>query len=327
MSAMTSRERVQCVLNGGKPDRVPFNFWMDRDIMAKLDEKWGADFRLTHYGVDVIEAFALLPFWWTMPPKMVHDAITSWQVEPIIDDLRKALDLPLPNQGHIDAITQDIEAKRAANPDKAIFALTLAPLEIIFPLRLMEGVMMDMLDYPEVLHELLGRYRNVMIPAMEKVCQSDIDVLYVAGDICSVNGPMISPKLLREFHFEYMKDFVQIAHAAGKKCFYHTDGRQNHLWPMFMEYGFDGVNPVEARYHDYNDFVADTQGKLTLYGGLDNCNIIPNGTVDEVRAQVRSVFDIVGKDGGLILSSHDIPSCVPMENLDAMVDEIKSCTY
>lgn len=32
---MTSRERVQKVLSGQLPDRLPFNFWMDRDRVAE----------------------------------------------------------------------------------------------------------------------------------------------------------------------------------------------------------------------------------------------------------------------------------------------------
>lgn len=90
-SEMASRDRVQRVLNGELPDRLPFNFWMDRDLMAKYDEKWGADFRVTRYGADVIEAFAIMPFWSGLPMKTLNDGKTVWQLEPLVDNMKDAV--------------------------------------------------------------------------------------------------------------------------------------------------------------------------------------------------------------------------------------------
>ena len=138
---------------------------------------------------------------------------------------------------------------------------------------------------------------------------------------------MVSPRHLREFLFDYVKEVVEVAHAAGKKVFYHSDGLLLDILDVYIEYGIDGCNPLEPRYNDAREFVRRTDGKLMLYGGLDNCDIIPNGTVDQVREHVRSQFDILGWQGRLIFSSHDIPSYCPLDNLDAMVDEIKACRY
>ena len=51
---MTSRERVERAIRFEKPDRVPFNFWMDRRRMTELDARYGADFRPRHYGADIV---------------------------------------------------------------------------------------------------------------------------------------------------------------------------------------------------------------------------------------------------------------------------------
>lgn len=58
---MTSRERVNLVLENHIPDRLPFNFWMDRPLMAQLDIKLGENFRISYYDADVIETFPLVP--------------------------------------------------------------------------------------------------------------------------------------------------------------------------------------------------------------------------------------------------------------------------
>ncbi|MGC8844015.1 MAG: uroporphyrinogen decarboxylase family protein, partial [bacterium] len=63
------------------------------------------------------------------------------------------------------------------------------------------------------------------------------------------------------------------------------------------------------------------------YGGLDNSNIIPNGSVEDVKRHIYEVFEVLGKEGKLIFSTHDIPGHCPIENIDAMVSAIKSCRY
>ncbi|MHB9035532.1 MAG: uroporphyrinogen decarboxylase family protein [Armatimonadota bacterium] len=323
---LTSRERVRLVLNGKIPDRVPFNFWMDRDAMEEYDKRWGRDFRLTHYGVDVIEAFACLPFWSNVEMKSIYDGKTIWQTEPLVKNLAEVFDLPLPDPSD-PALYADVAAKREKYPDKAIFAMMIAPLDILQPLRLAENLYMELYDSACEIHQILGRIKPLMIETARRVCKMDIDVLYIAGDICGRDGALVSPRHLREFLFEYLKEVIEIAHSAGKKVFYHTDGYVLDILDLFIEYGFDGINPVEPRYNDPAEFIKRTNGKLVLYGGLDNCNIIPNGNVQDVSEHVMSQFSALGRSGRLIFSSHDIPSHCPLHNLDCMVDTIKNCCY
>ena len=50
----------------------------------------------------------------------------------------------------------------------------------------------------------------------------------------------------------------------------------------------------------------------------------PFGTPEEVRAEVKRIIEVLGKDGGYMLSSvHTIMSDVPPENILAMVDAVE----
>ncbi|MGB9797097.1 MAG: uroporphyrinogen decarboxylase family protein [bacterium] len=323
---MNSRERVQIVLQGGIPDRPPFNFWMDRDKMAELDEKWGADFRITHYDADLIEAFPLINWYPGLTAKTYYDGKTVWQLEPMIDSLNKALDLPLPNPTD-PAIYSDIIEKRKRYPDKAIFVLVGAGLALLEPLRLPQNLYIELYDHPDVVHKVLRRYQPILLELTRRICELDIDVLYIAHDVCGRNGPLLSPKHLREFHFDYIRELVELAHRMGKKVFYHTDGRVMEIIDLFLEYGFDGINPLEYRFNDIRAFREIEGGRLIVYGGLDNSNIIPNGSVEDVKRHIYEVFEVLGKEGKLIFSTHDIPGHCPIENIDEMVSAIKSCRY
>jgi uroporphyrinogen decarboxylase len=63
-------------------------------------------------------------------------------------------------------------------------------------------------------------------------------------------------------------------------------------------------------------------GKNMIFcGGIDTHRILPFGTPEEVRAEVKRVIEILGQGGGYMLASvHTILPDVPAENVLAMVD-------
>jgi uroporphyrinogen decarboxylase len=62
-------------------------------------------------------------------------------------------------------------------------------------------------------------------------------------------------------------------------------------------------------------------GQLTLCGAIDTQKILPFGTPEEVRQEVKRVIEILAPGGGYMLSSvHTIMNEVPPENILAMVD-------
>lgn len=323
---MNSRERVKKVLNRELPDRLPFNFWMDRDLMKKLDEKYGENFRVNHYGVDVIESFFQAEWFPELKREFIMDETTSWQVKPLKESILEAEKLNMPD-AEDERIYQLLKSDRKKYPDKAIFALITTPLDILLSLRLFEGMFLDFYDYPEEVEKFLYRAGNILAGMSRKACALDIDVLYVAGDICSAQGPLMSRDLLVRFGFEPIKGIVDEAKKAGVPVFYHTDGAVMDILDLFIQYGFDGINPLQPHLNDIGIFKKCYGDKLLLYGGLDNCFKIPDGSVEDVINHVEETFEILGKDGGLIASSHDIPKYVPLENVDAMVDTIKGCVY
>jgi uroporphyrinogen decarboxylase len=63
---------------------------------------------------------------------------------------------------------------------------------------------------------------------------------------------------------------------------------------------------------------------LVFCGGIDTHNVLPNGTPDEVRAEVRRVIGALGADGGYMLGAvHTVMGDVPAENVLAMVDAVE----
>ena len=58
-------------------------------------------------------------------------------------------------------------------------------------------------------------------------------------------------------------------------------------------------------------------------GGIDTQKILPFGTPDEVRAQVKERCEIFGKDGGFVFNAiHNVQAGTPVENIVAMLDAL-----
>jgi uroporphyrinogen decarboxylase len=79
----------------------------------------------------------------------------------------------------------------------------------------------------------------------------------------------------------------------------------------------DGMDPVGLK----REFGAH----LTFYGAVDSQKILPYGTPNDVRREVRRLVDTLGKRGRYILASmHLLMDDVPVENVLAMYDEARS---
>ena len=68
-------------------------------------------------------------------------------------------------------------------------------------------------------------------------------------------------------------------------------------------------------------------GRVALIGGLDQHHILTHGTLAEIRAEVRRLFEGFGPDGGYIMSASDHFFETPVENLQAYAAAARECRY
>lgn len=321
---MTSKERVQAAISFQKPDRTPFNFWMDRRLMADYEQRFGPAYRVHHYGADVVETFMDLRF--PSAVESVYESGTHWVTKPALDSVANAVDLPMPNPDD-DFVLDLVKNDRREFPDKFLILDTAGALTIMGGLRRYENVFTDFYDYPEEMTALLDRISDVTARAVERACDCGIDAVYVMDDIGSKNGLLMSPAMLEDWVLRFNRKSIDAAKAACLPVFSHSDGAVMDILDRLVEHGVQVVNPLEPHLNDLEAFRDRYQQphKLAAYGALDTYGIIRTGTPQDVRTHVSSTFELLGTSGGLIFSTHDIPIDTPQENVDAMVDEIKQC--
>jgi len=95
--------------------------------------------------------------------------------------------------------------------------------------------------------------------------------------------------------------------------------------PSLIEMGIDILNPVQwiCPGMKMEALKADFGKDICFHGAVENQRILPFGTVDEVRAEVRHCIDALASDGtGYILAPcHNLQVVSPVENIIAMYDE------
>jgi uroporphyrinogen decarboxylase len=155
-----------------------------------------------------------------------------------------------------------------------------------------------------------------------------LDIVCESDDLGTQNAPFISPELYRKLIKPYHKKLFDHIHKRMKaKIFLHCCGSIIPMIPELIDVGLDILNPVQINAAGMDPvFLKKEFGRdLTFWGGgVDTQKVLPYGTPQEVRGQVKRNIEIFSKDGGFVFAAvHNIQSNVPLENVIAMWEAYK----
>ncbi len=196
-------------------------------------------------------------------------------------------------------------------------------------IRSIDGWYMAPLLYPEYIHDLHNAQIDIAIENYKKIAEvvgDEVDVAFTCGaDFGTQRGPMCSREVLEEFYIPYYKRMNDWIHEnTSWKTLKHCCGAIFDYIPLFIEAGFDALNPVQCSAVGMDpQKLKDEYGKdITFWGGgVDTQRILPFGTPEQVREQVLERCEIFSKGGGYIFNSIHIVQCgTPVENIVAMID-------
>jgi uroporphyrinogen decarboxylase len=146
----------------------------------------------------------------------------------------------------------------------------------------------------------------------------------VADDVGTQEGLMVSREMFREFFAPRLSRLVDLAHSHGAKLLFHSCGAIRPLVEDIIEIGVDILDPLQAaaKGMEPEALKADFGDRLCLHGGICTQHLLPEGSPEDVRSEVRRRIGILGDGGGYILAPcHVVQTDVPTENVLAMVDE------
>ena len=149
-----------------------------------------------------------------------------------------------------------------------------------------------------------------------------IQVIHVADDLGGQNGPQISVEMFREMVRPPMERLYKFIKSRTKaKLFLHSCGSVYKLIPDLIEMGVDILNPVQVSAADMDSAKLKREfGRDIVFwgGGCDTQRVLPFGTPQQVREEVKRRIGDLGPDGFVFAQVHNIQPGVPPQNLEAM---------
>jgi uroporphyrinogen decarboxylase len=197
-------------------------------------------------------------------------------------------------------------------------------------LRGYENFMVDILVNKKLAHRLLERQLASYLPRIENYIEAVgayVDIIQVNDDLGIQNGPVLSPSLYREMVKPYHKTLWDFIKKKSKKpLLLHSCGSVYELIPDIIECGIDALNPVQVSARNMGTAKLKREfGKdLTFWGGgCDTQEVLPHGTVQDVKDEVMRRVGDLAHDGGFVFCQvHNIQPDVPPQNIEAMYEAL-----
>jgi uroporphyrinogen decarboxylase len=149
-----------------------------------------------------------------------------------------------------------------------------------------------------------------------------IDAFFFGNDFGSQLDLLISPELFDRFVMPYFREFTDQAHSHGYKVVLHSCGSIDRVIPRLIDAGVEVLHPIQAmaKNMDAASLARKYNGKVVFMGGVDTQRLLPFGTPDEIRAEVRRLQGLLGPNFIVSPSHESILPDVPPENIAAMAE-------
>ncbi|MBI5957576.1 MAG: hypothetical protein HY866_02505 [Chloroflexi bacterium] len=156
-----------------------------------------------------------------------------------------------------------------------------------------------------------------------------VDVVTYADDYGTQQSQLISPAMFRDQLKPRVRQlFERIKQLAPHtKQFFHSCGNVRPLIKDYIEIGTDILNPVHirARGMDPAALKHDFGQDIVFWGGgVDTQGVLPNGTPQEVKDDVRRNIEALAPGGGYVFNTvHNIQADVPPQNIIALWEALQ----
>lgn len=193
--------------------------------------------------------------------------------------------------------------------------------------RGMEVLMMDMLTDEELACFVLDSVtKNAVISAVN-FAKAGADGLFLGDDIGMQSSIMMSEDLYRKYLKPRLKRIIDAARSVKPDIiiFYHSCGYVVPFIEDLIEAGIDVLNPVQPESMNFEELFVEYGKRLSFCGTLGTQKIMPFGTPQEIKKEIKVKLDFAGPNGGLLICpTHVLEPEVPVENIIAYIDACKA---
>lgn len=164
--------------------------------------------------------------------------------------------------------------------------------ERLWSLRGMENALTDFYLYPDEVKKLFDKFSDFYCDIIERgKKEQNLDGIFVSDDIGTQTSTFFSKEIFDEFFKPYYKKICDKCHSLGMHFWLHSCGNIENFMEGLIEAGVDVIHPIQKYTMDQAKIAKDYGDKICIWAGFDMQQIIPYGTPDEVRQEVRNMID------------------------------------
>jgi uroporphyrinogen decarboxylase len=222
-------------------------------------------------------------------------------------------------------------AARLAAGEFAVIGPWVSFFEIYCQMRGLEQSMIDLVENEELVEAALDRIETIQTGMMKRFfarARECLDMVFISDDIAGQQSLLMSPGRWARHLQPRLKRWCDLIHGHGLKVFYHTDGAARPLLRPILDAGVDVLNPIQHACPgmDMAELKKEFGHRVVFHGGVDNQSVLPHGTPDQVRAEVRDCLRTLGagREGYICCSCHNVQAGTPLENIFAMVETARN---
>ena len=187
-----------------------------------------------------------------------------------------------------------------------------------------ENTLIAMMEEPELVEDMFDTYLSRCETLFSRVWDAGyhFDEIFWYDDMGYKGTTFFSPNMYRSMLQPYHKSAVDWAHNRGIYAQLHSCGDVMTLLPDIVATGVDALNPLEVKAGmDAFKIKKEYGDRLVLHGGI---NAVLWNDKDAILEEIDRKVPVLKENGGFIFSSdHSIPNSVSLENMKAIVEEVK----
>lgn len=146
------------------------------------------------------------------------------------------------------------------------------------------------------------------------------DVMLVGGN---VPGGFLGAEVYEQFILSHEKNYIDFIQNQGCPAVYHNCGEILSLVNSYKKLGakvIEPFSPVPLGDTNLKEAVDIVQGDYVIIGGVDQVNVIQNGTLEQVEKATKETMEAGKQNGPFIIQSADfLEYNTPVENVEMFV--------
>lgn len=191
-------------------------------------------------------------------------------------------------------------------------------------LRGFDNVLMDSAAEPAFFSDLIAAIAEHQEQLLDRFLGYPVDGIFFGDDWGDQRGVIVGPERWREVIKPHYAKLYRKVKSAGMFVLSHCCGSIFDILPDVIEMGLDVLESIQAEARNMNPYeLKDRFGeRITFWGGLGSQSIIPHGTPQELREEIRRLAAHMRRGGGYILAgAKALQPETPTENAAAVFEE------